>query len=99
MFEAVITDYYRAYGVGVFSFNRAFRIRSAAGRGRGVPAPSTMWTASCCSDLVGYELQKRQLRDNTEAFLAGLPGQQRPALRRQRHRQILQREGAHQRVL
>jgi predicted AAA+ superfamily ATPase len=68
---SVITDYYRAYGVGVFSFNRAFRIRRAGEDVEFLPINNV--DGILLSDLVGYELQKRQLRDNTEAFLAGRP--------------------------
>jgi predicted AAA+ superfamily ATPase len=71
MFEAV-TGYYRTYGVGIFSFNRAFRIRSAP-EGEAVFCPINNVDGILLRDLVGYELQKRQLRDNTEAFIRGLP--------------------------
>lgn len=68
---SIITDYYRAYGVGVFSFNRAFRIRSVPEGVAFVPINNV--DGILLGDLVGYELQKRQLRENTEAFLQGRP--------------------------
>lgn len=68
----VITDYYRAYGVGVFSFNRAFRIRRDEG-GEVTFLPINNVDGITLSNLVGYELQKQKLRENTEAFLRGCP--------------------------
>ena len=71
MFRAV-TDYYRDYGVGVFAFNRAFRIRRL-GEERLDFCPINNVDGITLDKLVGYELQKQQLRANTEAFLRGAP--------------------------
>ena len=65
----VMTDYYRQYGYGTFAMNRAFRIRSL---GEGVEfLPISNIDRVMLSDLLGYESQKEQLRQNTEAFLSG----------------------------
>ena len=66
----LITDYYRQYGFGVFAMNRAFRIQSAAGQGVEF-LPISNIDGVMLDDLLGYESQKRELRRNTEAFLAG----------------------------
>lgn len=63
-----VSDFYRDHGVGDFAFHRAFRLDGA-----NALTPCRGVGSVTLSDLVGYELQKRRLRDNTEAFLAGLP--------------------------
>jgi predicted AAA+ superfamily ATPase len=68
----IITGYYQAFGVGVFSFNRAFRIRRGP-QNEIVFCPINNVDGIILSDLVGYEIQKRRLRENTEAFLRGCP--------------------------
>ena len=71
-FFRIVTTCYRDYGVGMFGLNRAFRIRSGADGGvTFLPINNTDKTM--LSDLVGYELQKRELVRNTEAFLRGQP--------------------------
>lgn len=66
---AEITDFYKDYGVGMFGLNRAFRIRSHE---RGVDfVPINNMDRVTLDDLVGYELQKRQLIANTESFVRG----------------------------
>ncbi|MGM9662835.1 MAG: ATP-binding protein [Oscillospiraceae bacterium] len=71
MFRCV-TEYYRSCGVGVFGFNRAFRIKRLGEEGVTF-CPINNVDGVKLDRLVGYELQKRQLRDNTEAFLRGAP--------------------------
>ena len=67
----LVTDFYRAYGVGMFGLNRAFRIQN---RGQGVEfLPINNTDKVMLRDLIGYEHQKRQLVENTEAFVKGLP--------------------------
>lgn len=71
-FFRIVTTCYRDYGVGMFGLNRAFRIRGQADGGvEFLPINNTDKTM--LSDLVGYELQKRELVRNTEAFLRGQP--------------------------
>ncbi len=64
-----VTDYYRDYGVGMFGLNKAFRIRKDRGTLELVPITNTQEVR--LSDLVGYELQKKKLIDNTRAFIEG----------------------------
>ena len=66
---SLVTDYYRRYGYGVFAANRAFRVRREAGEAIFLPISNV--DRVTLDDLLGYELQKRELRRNTEAFLAG----------------------------
>lgn len=67
----IVTDFYRAYGVGMFGLNKAFRIKSLPDGVEFLPINNT--DKVMLSDLVGYELQKKKLIDNTEAFVKGLP--------------------------
>ena len=71
-FFRIVTTCYRDYGVGMFGLNRAFRIRSGADGGV-IFLPINNTDKTMLSDLVGYELQKRELVRNTEAFLRGQP--------------------------
>lgn len=64
----IITDFYKAYGVGTFGLNKAFRV-SEEGMGRLIPITTTGDVV--LDDLVGYELQKKKLIQNTEAFVEG----------------------------
>lgn len=65
----IVTDFYKAYGVGMFGLNKAFRI---AHRENGVEfLPINNTDKVLLSDLVGYEIQKQKLIDNTEAFVEG----------------------------
>ena len=67
----LVTGFYKAYGVGMFGLNRAFRIQN---RGSGVEfLPINNNDKVLLKDLIGYELQKQQLVENTEAFLNGIP--------------------------
>ena len=66
---AVMTDYYRRYGYGVFAMNRAFRIGNEGGSVTYLPISNI--DGVMLDDLLGYEMQKKALRQNTEAFLEG----------------------------
>ena len=68
-FEAV-TDFYKAYGVGMFGLNKALRLID---KGQGEPDfyPINNLDKVMLDDLVGYEIQKKKLVDNTEAFVQG----------------------------
>ena len=63
-----VTNFYKDYGVGMFGLNKAFRITDT------VPfkfhAINNM-DKVMLDDLVGYEIQKKKLVDNTEAFVEG----------------------------
>ncbi len=65
----IVTGFYKEYGVGVFGLNKAFRIRKDQGELEIFPITNTQEVV--LSDLVGYELQKRKLIDNTRAFVEG----------------------------
>lgn len=68
-FDAV-TDFYKAYGVGMFGLNKAFRIDEKADGGIRFRAINNM-DAVLLDDLIGYEIQKQKLVENTEAFVQG----------------------------
>ena len=68
-FDAV-TGFYKAYGVGMFGLNKAFRIQSREDGGVNFCAINNM-DAVMLDDLIGYEQQKQKLIENTEAFVAG----------------------------
>lgn len=67
----IITDFYQQYGVGMFGLNKAFRIRP---NNEGVEfLPINNMESVYLNDLVGYELQKEMLVENTKAFVNGKP--------------------------
>lgn len=69
-FFNVITNFYKAYGVGMFGLNKAFRIEE-----NGINdiqfVPINNMDEVVLDDLIGYEYQKQQLVANTESFVAG----------------------------
>ncbi len=64
-----VTDFYKEHGVGTFGLNKAFRINKEKGQLDIVPITNTQEVM--LSDLVGYEIQKKKLIDNTRAFVEG----------------------------
>lgn len=68
-FDAV-TEFYRDFGVGMFGLNKAFRITNDAA-GELVFLPINNMDRVMLDDLVGYEIQKKKLVDNTKAFVEG----------------------------
>lgn len=67
--KEMLTAFYRDYGVGKFGLHKAFRI---AGEGREAviePIPNIAHVR--LSDLIGYDIQKQKLLENTEAFVNG----------------------------
>lgn len=66
----IMTDFYKKYGVGMFGLNKAFRIRHDEGKDLEFIAINNT-DKVMLSDLVGYEIQKKKLIDNTEAFVQG----------------------------
>ena len=64
-----VTGFYRDYGVGKFGLNKAFRIEHI--NDRMVLCPITNTEEVYLDDLVGYDIQKQKLIENTEAFVAG----------------------------
>ncbi|MBU5459602.1 ATP-binding protein [Anaerostipes sp. MSJ-23] len=69
-FFDMVTDFYKAYGVGMFGLNKAFRIEECGDNDIRFRAINNM-DKVLLSDLVGYEIQKKKLVDNTEAFVQG----------------------------
>ena len=67
-FDAVVT-FYKKYGVGMFGLNKAFRIVEKNGEPDFVPINNL--DKVVLDDLTGYEIQKKKLIDNTEAFVNG----------------------------
>ena len=65
-----VTDFYESYGVGKFGLNKAFRLICNEGEDTKI-VPFTSIEHVYLDDLVGYELQKKKLIDNTEAFISG----------------------------
>jgi hypothetical protein len=69
-FFTAVTGFYKDYGVGMFGLNKAFRIDEKPEGGIIFRAINNMDTVML-DDLVGYEIQKKKLIDNTEAFVNG----------------------------
>ena len=69
-FFAHVTEFYRAYGVGMFGLNKAFRI-TGSDNGKVTFHPINNMDKVMLDDLIGYEIQKKKLVENTEAFVQG----------------------------
>lgn len=65
-----VTGFYKDYGVGMFGLNKAFRIQSRTDGRVDFVAINNM-DAVMLDDLIGYELQKKKLVENTLAFVQG----------------------------
>lgn len=68
-FLNTVTEFYRQYGVGKFGLNKAFRIKKKDGETMLSPILNTDMVS--LDDLIGYELQKQKLIENTKAFVEG----------------------------
>ena len=68
-FKAEVTSFYKEYGVGKFGLHKAFRVVNGAEGPEIVPINNTAVVS--LDDLVGYEMQKQELKDNTECFVQG----------------------------
>lgn len=64
-----LTEFYKDYGVGKFGLHKAFRVRH--GEQGAVIEPILNIAHVHLDDLVGYEIPKKKLLDNTEAFVRG----------------------------
>lgn len=69
-FAHSLTEYYGSCGSGTFGLYKAFRVDPGAGEGT-LLVPVSESDDVCFDDLIGYESQKKTLRDNTEAFVSG----------------------------
>ena len=67
----IVVGFYKAHGVGIFGLNTAFRLVEGEAPVSFTPINNT--DSVMLGDLIGYEIQKQRLRDNTEAFLEGKP--------------------------
>lgn len=65
-----VTGFYKDYGVGMFGLNKAFRI-NCKGESDIEFCPINNMDKVMLDDLIGYEIQKQKLVDNTEAFVQG----------------------------
>ena len=69
-FKDILTQFYREFGVGKLGLHKAFRVEHKEGAGVEI-VPITNITHVQLDDLVGYEIAKKKLLDNTEAFVEG----------------------------
>lgn len=69
-FQDCLTRFYKEFGVGKLGLHKAFRIEHPEG-GRAEIVPITNIAHVHLDDLVGYEIAKKKLIDNTEAFVSG----------------------------
>lgn len=64
----LVSDFYKNYGVGMLGLNKAFRIGDEL---QFIPISNS--DEVHFSDIIGYDIQKNKLKENTEAFLSGAP--------------------------
>ena len=71
-FARTLTEHYEKYGAGMFGLYKAFRVDPSSGGAAELKlVPVTDSADVRFDDLIGYESQKKTLRDNTEAFVSG----------------------------
>ncbi|MCD7868765.1 MAG: ATP-binding protein [Clostridiales bacterium] len=69
-FMGDMVAFYKDYGVGKFGLHKAFRVAHDRD-GQVVIEPITRILHTSLEDLVGYEIPKKKLIENTEAFVHG----------------------------
>ena len=67
--KTTLTEFYKDYGVGKFGLHKAFRVVHDEHGVQIVPIPNIAHVY--LNDLVGYEIPKQKLVENTEAFVEG----------------------------
>lgn len=67
--KATLTEFYKDYGVGKFGLHKAFRVVHDEDGVQIVPIQNIAHVY--LDDLVGYEIPKKKLIENTEAFVEG----------------------------
>ncbi len=67
----IVTDFYSHYGVGMYGLNKAFRVSPQIDVTGELLEPITTTGDMRLNDIIGYESQKRRLKENTEAFVEG----------------------------
>lgn len=65
----LLTEFYREYGVGKLGLHKAFRVEHTQERVQIMPIRNISHVQ--LDDLIGYEIPKKKLIDNTEAFVSG----------------------------
>lgn len=70
VFMEDMVDFYRDFGVGRLGLHKAFRVERGD-KGNVTIQPITNIAHVHLDDLVGYEIAKKKLIDNTEAFVEG----------------------------
>lgn len=68
-FKYILTEFYHHFGVGKFGLHKAFRVEHTEQGAEIVPI--TKIAHVHLDDLVGYEIAKQKLIENTEAFVEG----------------------------
>ena len=68
-FKTTLTEFYKQFGVGKLGLHKAFRVEHTENGAEIVPI--TKIAHVHLDDLVGYEIAKQKLIDNTEAFVEG----------------------------
>lgn len=68
-FKTILTQFYKEFGVGKFGLHKAFRVEHTEEGAEIVPI--TKISHVHLDDLVGYEIAKKKLIENTEAFVEG----------------------------
>ncbi|MEG1847805.1 MAG: ATP-binding protein [Lachnospiraceae bacterium] len=67
----IMTGFYRSFGVGKFGLHKAFRIIHKEENDQAEIIPILRIAHVHLDDLIGYEIAKQKLIDNTEAFVQG----------------------------
>ena len=68
-FKDEVTEFYREFGVGKLGLHKAFRVEHKEEKVKIVPITNIAHVH--LDDLIGYEIPKQKLIDNTEAFVKG----------------------------
>ena len=68
-FKTILTQFYKEFGVGKFGLHKAFRVEHTEDGAEIVPI--TKIAHVHLDDLIGYDIPKKKLIENTEAFVAG----------------------------
>ena len=69
-FKQCLTRFYQEFGVGKLGLHKAFRVEHPEGEGARIEPISNIAHVHL-DDLVGYEIAKKKLIDNTKAFVEG----------------------------
>lgn len=69
-FKKMVTEFYKDFGVGKFGLHKAFRVEHDS---EVEITPITNIAHVYLDDLIGYDIQKAKLIENTEAFIEGKP--------------------------